>query len=72
MAEFDMIKGINALKVLAKNIRSVIEYCENNHIGDLLPYIEEMNSCCSILTDIFEKSFFDMVERNERIEDDGK
>ena len=72
MAEIDIVKGINALKVMAKNICSVIEYCENNNLGDLLPYINEMNSCCSILTDVFEKSFFDLVERNERIEDDGK
>ena len=72
MCENDIIKGISALKSIAKNLREVIEFCENNNISEMLPYIDEMNSCCSMLTDIFEKAFTNFIIEKGRLEDDGK
>ena len=72
MGETDIIKGVGALKAMAENIRSVIVFCENNNISELMPYINELNSGCSILTDIMGKAFTDLIIEKERLEDDGK
>lgn len=72
MGETEIIKGIGALKSIAKNLCSVIEYCENNRISEMLPYIDEMQKGCSILTDIMEKSFTELIIEKERFTDDGK
>lgn len=72
MGENDIIKGIGALKSMAENLCSTIDYCKNNNIDEVLPFIEEMQNSCSILTDIFEKSFTSLVSEKERLEDDGK
>ena len=72
MGETDIIKGISALKSIAKNLCEFITFCENNNISEMIPYIEEMNSSCSMLTDIFEKSFTNLIIEKERLEDDGK
>lgn len=68
MDNLDIVKGVNAMKAMAENLCSMIEFCENNHIDPLLPYIEEMQQNCTILVDIFENAFVDLV----RGEDDGK
>ena len=72
MSEIDIIKGVNTLKGFAQNISSILEFVENNHIEQLLPYTKEIQNGCSVLTDIFEKAFTDMITEKERMEDDGK
>ena len=72
MSELDIIKGINTLKILSQNISSMIDFIENNHIEPLIAYIKELQNGCSVLTDIFEKAFFEMIAEKERMEDDGK
>ncbi|MBO7715546.1 MAG: hypothetical protein J6S85_18430 [Methanobrevibacter sp.] len=71
MSENDIIKGVASLKSIAENLRSVIEYCENNNLGDMLPFITQMQTDCGILTGIMERAFINMfIEKRE--EDDGK
>ena len=72
MSESDVIKGVSTLKSMAENILSVITFCENNNISELMPYIDELNNGCSILTNIMEKAFSDLIVEKERLEDDGK
>lgn len=72
MSEVDIIKGVETLKAMAENLKSVIVFCENNNISEMLPFIEQMENGCSILTDIMEKAFTNMIVEKERLEDDGK
>lgn len=72
MKEMDIIKGVKTLNVIAKDIGAIIDYCDNNKIEYLLPYVSEIQGGCEVLTDIFEKTFLDMIAEKERIEDDGK
>lgn len=72
MSEIDITKGITALKSMAENLCSTIDYCNANNLDEILPFIEEMQKGCSILTDIFAKSFTNLVIEKERLEDDGK
>ena len=72
MSEIDIIKGINALKSMAHNIGEILDFVELNNIEHILPYIKEAQNTCSILTDIFEEQFFNIVDEKERLEDDGK
>ena len=72
MSEFDIIKGISALKSIAFNINNILDFINDNRIEVLLPYTDEVQKGCSILTDIFEKAFTDMISEKERMEDDGK
>ena len=72
MSEVDIIKGINALKSMAQNIGAILDFAEMNNIEHILSYIKEAQNGCSILTDIFEKQFLDMINEKERMEDDGK
>ena len=72
MSEIDIVKGVQTLKTMAENLRSVITFCENNNITEMLPFIEQMENSCSILTDIMEKAFTNMIADKERLEDDGK
>ena len=74
MNEFNLKKGIHALKQLAINIRSFAKYSEGKNDNDsaVLMFLEEMNHYCAILTEIFENEFTNMVTENERMEDDGK
>ena len=68
MKTSDIVKGVNALRLIAKNLCSLTEYSEHNQLDEIIPNIDEMNFCCAILTDLFENEFLDLV----RTEDDGK
>ena len=72
MNEVDIIKGVETLKAMAENLKSVIIFCEDSNISEMLPFIEQMENSCSILTDIMEKAFTNMIAEKERLEDDGK
>ena len=74
MSENDIFKSVASLKTIAMNIGSIIDYLKNHEdiLEALQPYIDEMNKGCAVLTDIFERSFTDMVAEKERMEDDGK
>lgn len=72
MNEVDIIKGVETLKAMAENLKSVIVFCENNNISEMFPFTEQMQNSCSILTDIMEKAFTNMIAEKERLEDDGK
>ncbi len=72
MNDMDIIKGVNALKVIATNLNQILDYINDNKIEALLPYTDEIHKGCSTLTDIFEKAFTDMIAEKERMEDDGK
>ena len=72
MSEIDIIKGVNALKSMAQNIGAILDFAETNNLEHILSYIKEAQNGCSILTDIFEKAFTDMITEKERMEDDGK
>lgn len=69
MSRANITKGIETLRELAISLRYVIE--KNNDIA-LAPPINEMNRCCSVLTDIFENEFINLIDKEERMEDDGK
>jgi hypothetical protein len=69
MSRTEITKGIETLRELAISLRYIIE--KNNDIV-LMPPIDEMNRCCSVLTDIFEKEFINLIEKEERMDDDGK
>lgn len=72
MNEIDVIKGVGALKIIAKNASSILDFAEVKEITELLPYITEIQKGCATLTDIFEKAFTNMIMEKEREEDDGK
>lgn len=74
MNEKNIVKGISVLKELAMNIRSFMDYNYNKYENNIktLTFLDEMNHCCSTLTEIFENEFTNMIEEKERIEDDGK
>ena len=74
MKERNILKGVAILKELAINLRSFIEYIEAQEKEDIttVTFINEMNKCCSILTDIFESEFKNLIIERERMEDDGK
>ena len=72
MNEIDITKGINALKSIAVNINNILDFINDNRLEVLLPYTDEIHKGCSVLTDIFEKAFTDMIAEKERLEDDGK
>ena len=72
MSETNIIKGVSALKRLAMNIRSFMDYNKAKNNITTLTFLDEMNYCCSILTEIFENEFTNMIEEKERMEDDGK
>lgn len=72
MSDIDIIKGVNALKSISTNLNQILDFINNNRIETLLSYTNEIHNGCSILTDIFEKAFADMVAEKERMEDDGK
>ena len=72
MSEVDVIKGVETLKAMAENLKSMIVYCENNNLSDMLPFIEQIQMSCATLTDIMEKAFTNMVNDKMRFEDDGK
>ena len=72
MSEIDIIKGVNALKSMAQNIGAILDFAEANNLEHILSYIKEAQNGCSMLTNIFEKAFTDMIAEKERMEDDGK
>ena len=72
MNEIDIIKGVNALKSISTNLNQILDYINDNRAEVLLPYTDEIHRGCSMLTDIFEKAFTDMIAEKERMEDDGK
>ena len=72
MSDIDIIKGVNALEVIATNLNQILDYINDNRAEALLPYTDEIHKGCSTLTDIFEKAFTDMIAEKERMEDDGK
>lgn len=74
MSENDIFKSVASLKTIAMNIGSIIDYMnQHEEVAKALhPYIEEINKGCAVLTDIFERSFTDMIAEKERMEDDGK
>lgn len=72
MNDMDIVKGVNALEVIATNLNQILDFINNNRIEALLPYTSEIHKGCSTLTDIFEKAFTDMIAEKERMEDDGK
>lgn len=73
MIELNIIKGVNALKGISINLNEILNYIENNKSSEsLLSYVDEIQKGCSLLTDIFEKAFTDMIEEKQRMEDDGK
>ena len=72
MSDIDIIKGVNALKSISTNLNQILDYINDNRTEVLLPYTNEIHNGCSILTDIFEKAFNDMIIEKERMEDDGK
>lgn len=74
MSENDIFKSVASLKTIAVNIGSMIDYLKDHEdiMSALQPYIDEMNKGCSVLTEIFEKTFTDMIAEKERMEDDGK
>ena len=69
MAEIDIVKGVQNLKVIADNINTIRD--RTNDIT-IIKCLREMQNSCSILTDIMEKTFFNMINERERMEDDGK
>ena len=71
MRELSIVRGVNALKGISINMNEILNRIDENN-ADLIPYIEEIHKGCSILTDIFENAFTEMVEEKERMEDDGK
>lgn len=72
MSESNIVKGVSALKELAMNIRSFMDYNKDKNNITTLTFLDEMNHCCSTLTEIFENEFTNMIEEKERMEDDGK
>lgn len=72
MGETDIIKGINALKIIADNLNSIVDYVNYNNDINLLPYLDGIKNSCSELTDIFEKTFTNLIIEKERLDDDGK
>lgn len=72
MNEINVLKGVQSLKRIAENIRAILDFCRNNNIDYLLPYIEQMQDDGMILTHIFETEFENMIAEKERMEDDGK
>ena len=74
MSENDIFKSVASLKTIAMNIGSIIDYMnQHEEVAEVLhPYTEEINKGCAVLTDIFERSFTDMIAEKERMEDDGK
>lgn len=74
MSENDIFKSVASLKTIAANIGSMIDYLKNHEdiLEALQPHIDEINKGCAVLTDIFERSFTDMIAEKERMEDDGK
>ncbi|MBO7731733.1 MAG: hypothetical protein J6S67_04255 [Methanobrevibacter sp.] len=72
MSEIDIIKGVNALKSISTNLNQILDYINDNRAEALLPYTDEIHKACSMLTNIFEKQFMDMITEKERMEDDGK
>ena len=72
MSDIDIIKGVNALKGISFNLNQILDYINDNRLEALLPYTNEIHKGCSILVDIFEKAFTDMIAEKERMEDDGK
>ena len=74
MSENDIFKSVASLKTIAVNIGSMIDYLKDHEdiMSALQPYIDKMNKGCSVLTEIFEKTFTDMIAEKERMEDDGK
>ena len=69
MSKIEITKGVEALKELAISLRYIIE--KNNDVALISP-INEINRCCSVLTDIFEKEFINLINEKEILEDDGK
>ena len=72
MSESNIIKGVSALKELAMNIRSFMDYNRDKNNITTLTFLDEMNHCCSTLTEIFENEFTNMINEKARLEDDGK
>ena len=72
MSEIDIVKGVNALKSISTNLNQILDFINDNRLEALLPYTNEIHKGCSMLTDIFEKAFTDMITEKERMEDDGK
>ena len=72
MSEIDIIKGVTALKSIAINANNIIGFINDNRLETLLPYTDEIQKACSILTDIFEEQFTNMIIEKDRMEDDGK
>lgn len=72
MSDIDIIKGVNALKSISTNLNQILDYINDNRVEALLPYTNEIHKGCSVLTDIFERVFVDMVAEKEKMEDDGK
>lgn len=74
MSENDIFKSVASLKTIAMNIGSMIDYLKTHEdiLEALKPHIDEINKGCAVLTDIFERSFTDMIVEKERMEDDGK
>lgn len=72
MSDLDIIKGVNSLEMIAKNLNNILDYINANNLGTLLVYTDEIHNACSTLTTIFEKEFLKMAEEKERMEDDGK
>lgn len=74
MSRENITKGVHTLKKLAINIRSFMAYLETKEKNDvaILTFIDEMNNCCSILTELFENEFTNMIAEKARMEDDGK
>ena len=72
MNDMDIVKGVNALKSISTNLNQILDFINDNRVEALLPYTNEIHKGCSMLTDIFEKAFTDMIAEKERMEDDGK
>ena len=72
MNDIDIVKGVNALKSIAVNLNNILDFINDNKLEPLLPYTNEIHTGCSVLTDIFERAFTDMITEKERLEDDGK
>lgn len=73
MRREDITKGVHTLKELSINMRSFMAYLELKKHNDTatLTFIDDMNKCCTTLTELFENEFLNLIER-ERLEDDGK
>ena len=72
MSDIDIIRGVSSLENIAINLNQILDFINDNKVEALLPYTDEIHGACSILTDIFERAFTDMIAEKERMEDDGK